>query len=614
MALSGGGLRAALFQQGCFLALAMRGELGSIQQVAAISGGTLAALVLRQAHLDVANLAIQPTGERDRQLSLVLHAERHLNRLAARNLRSRALLSWKSVASAVLFGSFNLTRRFAEDINRAVQWSTVRGKEPFTLRIGVHDLANRRAAHITLGPQADIGILAAAAMSIPGVMESLVIAPSMGPVCDGGVDDKTAFQLLLDAGQTIHDVLVLDASTEAQIDPQREATPIASLMALMERNAETLRASHSSKARQMVGWVSLRDARSANCKSNAKLLGFLQKSRTDLDHFSAVEQLALTATGFILTLDARGETRADILESAARLQTLEIVGPKGKGRYPLASPFYGVCRALLDAESHQRAGTLWGRMKQWGCSTITDSLSVILEKSTRQVGRDIGSAHPFGVAIGALSAGWALIVGSYLLVLLAWIFVLAMFAMASVVPLGPWAMGGLLWGMLGVVTTAYAYQQARPPEASSPLMRLIAGVVLLPALLSLVTAARCAVLAVHEGEGAWSLRHKQTTWGRLRAMVSTRDAREKPFLMYAVTALLLAACVFNPFLVVNWISPRFINGVMHLDALGLDAVFKYSPLNPAFLALLALELIAAALFVGRSWLRLAWLACSKPHV
>lgn len=611
LALSGGGLRAALFQQGCFLALAMRGELGSIKHIGAISGGTLAALVLRQAHSDVAKLATQPGAGTDHQLSLVLHAERHLSRLAARNLRSRALLSWKSVASAVLFGALNLTRRFAEDINRTIEWSHSPGEEPFTLRIGVHDLANRRAAHVTLGHRHDVGILAAAAMSIPGLMESLVIEPSIGPVCDGGVDDKTAFQLLLDAGQAVHEVLVLDASTEAQIDPKTGATPMASLMALMERNSETLRTSHSSQASQMVGWVSLRDANNTNCGLNVELLGFLQKSRTDLNHFSAVEQLALAATGFILTLDARGETRQDILKSAARLPTLEIVGPKGRVRYPLATLFADVCRALLDAESHQWPASLWGRMKSWGCSTIKESLSVVLEKSVRKVGRDIGSPHALGVAIGALSAGWAMVVGSYFLALLALLFMLAALGIATVFPLNPWEAGGLLWVGLGMLMTAFAYGRVQPPGASSTLARLVAGTVLLPILLSLTAAARCAVLAVHEGEGAWALRYKQTTVGRLRAMVSSRDApqhvREKPVLMFAMTALLLVVGVFNPFTVVNWISPRFVNEVAHLDALGLDGVFKYSPLQPAFLVLLILEWIATAFFVGRSVLRLAWL-------
>lgn len=608
LALSGGGLRAALFQQGCFLALAMRQELSAIKHVSAISGGTLAALVLRQAHADVAALPTPPSSELDHQLALVFHAERHLSRLASRNIRSRALLSWKSVASAVLFGALNLTRRFAEDINSAIGRFPRLVSEPFTLRIGVHDLVKRRAGSVVVDSRSDVGVLAAAAMSIPGMMESLIIDPSMGPVCDGGVDDKTALQILRDSAPIDEGILVLDASTDVAIDPRKVATPMASLMALMEGNSEVLRASQSAGSAKVLGWVSLRDAHAVGCDFDLKLLGFLQRARTDLNHFSAVEQLALASAGFIVTLHTRGETKAQILERALFLQTIEVSTKKGSQTYPLAKLFEGVCRALLKEEQVERPATFWGKLRSWGRAPIADGLAVILEKSSRSVGHDVRSKHSFIFAMGMLASVWGLMVAlSALLMPLIPLWV-AIVNVDHATHVSQRTSSELLWLAIGTLATAVSFAWARAPGAVSSTWRVVVGVVSLPALLLVTAAARIALFTVHEGEGGWSLRYKQSTLGRVRGLVSVRDlppkVRAKPLTMIFMLGVLVVFGVFNPWMLAYWISPHLTDKVWNLDALGwVGNMFKYSPFQPITLGILALDWITSAAFGLAGWLQ-----------
>ncbi len=608
LALSGGGLRAALFQQGCFLALAMREELVDVKHVSAISGGTLAALVLRQAHADVADLPTPPASERDRQLALVFHAERHLSRLASRNIRSRALLSWKSVASAVLFGTLNLTRRFAEDINSAIGKFPRLATEPFTLRIGVHDLVRRRAASVAVNSRSDVGALAAAAMSIPGFMESLVVDPSMGPVCDGGFDDKTSLQVLRDSESIQHGILVLDASTDLVLDPHRPASPMASLLALMEGHSEVLRSAQSSNAGDVLGWVSLRDAHSLGCGFDSKLLGFLQRARTDLNHFSAVEQLALAATGFVIALHTRGESKAQILERADILQKVDIATMKGTQTYPLAKLFAGVCRALLNEKEVDSPPRFLVKLRSWGRSTISDGLSVILEKSPRSVAHDLRSKHAFVFAMGVLASIWGLLIALSVLMMSLVPLWAAILKVDHATHIGERAISEVLWLTIGGLATAASFVWARAPGASFTLWRLIAGVVFLPALLVIVAAARIAVFTVHEGEGGWSLRYKQSTLGRIRGLFSIRDlppaARARPVSLFMMLAFLVSVGVFNPWLVIYWMNPHLANSIWNIDALGwVGYAFKYSLVQPVTLGILAAELITSAIFAVVSCLK-----------
>lgn len=606
LALSGGGLRAALFQQGGFLALAMRQELAALQKVGAISGGTLAALALRQAHVDVELLPPPKEGwkEEDRQLSIVMHAQWYMSRLAARNIRMRALLSWKSVASAVLFGSMNLTRRFAEDINAVLGQHSKVKEEPFELRIGVHQLFTRAAADIVVRPDSNVGVLAAAAMTIPGFMESLVVEP-LGPVCDGGVDDKTALDLLTTAGVT-SGILVLDASTGLRINKTCTASPMTSLLMLLERNAETLRDSTQKDGERILGWASLRDAHEKNDGLNGVLVGYLQNARTDLNHFSAVEQLALVAVGFVVTLQARGEARDSILRKASNLGRIELPSRKGPQIYPMAQMLEGVCRALFDSqETPPSAQTDTSVSEQ---TTISQGLSLVLEKSSRSLGHDIGSKHPFFFVMGLLAAAWATTVALSILVPLLTLLWIGAVYLAQAMRVDAWTMIMVLWGGLGISATGAAIYWARAPGAQWTLLRCLLAIIFLPALVPLVLTARFVVSMVQEGEGAWTLRYKQGTLGRLRGLLSFRGVPQRSGIgvigSIAALAVLFFIGVLNPWFFAFWISPHWTNTIWHFDDLGwVGWVFMHVPLQPGTLGLLVLEGLTAVLFGSARWVK-----------
>ncbi len=605
LALSGGGLRAALFQQGGFLALAMRQELAAVQKVGAISGGTLAALALRQAHVDVGLLPRPKEGwkEEDRQLAIVMHAQWYMSRLAARNIRMRALLSWKSVASVVLFGSMNLTRRFAEDINAVLGQHSKIQEEPFELRIGVHQLFMRAAADIVVRPDSNVGVLAAAAMTIPGFMESLVVEP-LGPVCDGGVDDKTALDLLTTAGVT-SGILVLDASTGLRIEKTRPASPMTSLLMLLERNAETLRDSTIKNGERILGWASLRDAHGKNDGLNGVLLGYLQNARTDLNHFSAVEQLALVAVGFVVTLQARGEARDSILRKASKLGRIELPSRKGPKIYPMAQMLEGVCRALFDNQETPSAQTDTSVLEQ---TTISQGLSLVLEKSSRSLGHDIRSKHPFFFVMGLLASAWATTVALSILVPLLTLLWIGALYLAQAMHVDAWTMIMILWGVLGISATGAAIYWARAPGAQWTPLRCLLAIIFLPALVPLVLTARFVVSMVQEGEGAWTLRYKQGTLGRLHGLLSFSDFPQRSGVgvigFIAAWVVLFSISVLNPWFFAFCISPHWTNTLWHFDDLGwVGWVFTHVPLQPGTLGLLALEGLTAALFASARWVK-----------
>lgn len=606
LALSGGGLRAALFQQGGFLALALRGELRGIEHIAAISGGTLAALSLHRAHIEIERewekLAPGSRDELQRQLSIADRSDLYIGRCAGRDLRTRALLSIRCAMGLLLNGSPGVTRCIADEINAVFRPFDHAHAQPLKLIVGVHDLKLRDSTSVVVGSTTDVGTVAAAAMSLPGLMESIVVKEVGNAVCDGGIDDKTALQILRN-GNVVHGIVVLDASAQTVLNVYKPVSAMETLSAIVERYAEKLRAEQAANPSAAVAWVSLRDAQSKGLPLDAHCLAFLQQARTDLNYFSPVERLSLVVLGFVLTLHARGEQGPEILERATALTKLVVIRNGKEYPYPLANHFKRVCRAFLNASSKQsRIGRVFQRLASavglhavatpW---TVADSLRLILEKSRRRSFQNAWSGHPFFVTLALVSFGWFFILSLYGLAVVALAALGLALLLAQFSGLSFPHACVVVWGLAGLASLAFAWIKRVSDTWPGPI-RLALAFALLPFLLPLVAALKISVLLMQEGDGTWSLKYWQTGVGRLISLfdfsgVGHRPARDRA-IVYAAQIFLILVALPNPLYFGHMLAPLWGGRFLQLDHLGwFGHILSSWIVQPITVALLSLEIV-----------------------
>jgi len=610
LALSGGGLRAALFQQGGILALALRGELSGIEHVAAISGGALAALALRRAHAEIEEewkkFRRTDINSIQWQLSVANRAELYIGRCAGRDIRSRAALSWRCITQLFLCASLGLTRCVADQINAVLGRKHPKTKLPFSLVIGVHDLSTSAPRSIVIHDGTDLGAVAAAAMSIPGVMESIVVEPGKGAVCDGGLDDKTAFRLLRASGAT-DGLVVLDASVKKVFDASKPVSANATLLAVLERTAEANRAEDACDADATLAWVSLRDALQSGLNLDTECLSYLQQTRTDLNYFTAIERMSLTAAGFILTLHSRGEDLPAILERLRTLQTSTVVNKGKEVLYPQAIQFEEVCNALLAIGAPAKNENCVRRVLSfipivgklatpW---SVAESLHLVLEKSRRSIFPNIGSFQSSFYLQAFMAVGMGLFVAIYGLA------VLTLIALVPTLLFSQWLrlselhylmMMAAAWSVTAIAMATFSLRKSKLDKLPN-IFQVALALISLPLVLPIFSTIKAAILVTQDGSGVWSLKYPQSFLGRIASIFDFRTPKYinsgRRIGGWIAQILLISLLFLNPF----FFAKAWAERVYHLSHLGwIGEMFLKSPLQPLTLVVLALEKILEYFF------------------
>lgn len=508
LSLSGGGFRAAFYHLGALHALATQGRLRELKLLVTISGGSIAAGFFLQEWLAMA--ARGPVD--DRALAqCALRAQQELFRKSRHHPRMRAMASVRALSSGLVRNEFGFSHAMAR-INRrwlaSLRRVAATGLWPATMpewRIACSDYAQGNRAIVQLGhrglgrrPDAtylsmhDLSIARAIAASsaVPGVFEPVRCGEH--ELGDGGVLDNHG---LREFDDTLGHATCIDASAPAL--PLRPvdgwATPMRAMDLLMEQTRGDVLRAHNCTL------ISLRDP--IPQPSGIDWWPHLRALRTDLDDFAATEAHLLFLAGYQSAM-GRADIPTDCPADMTALWTIMSEAASPTLTTEQAQQLDDARAACIDDLERGRHVLFAGIQKRSAASVMVSFGSLLMLVFTVTVLITL-ARFAWNLVLGYFPLSWRTISSNGLMVLC-------------------WIAGG-----------AWLYQ-FHAPRAGALIYNMrqwigvIAGPVLLPAIVAMSVALRLRVLAFSTRDlTAWT-RAALVRYERRRQMAAMqREVKER---------------------------------------------------------------------------------------